>query len=356
MTTPIGNETAGDAVRATFDHLAGVVGSYGAHRLARFADRIPRQLTSYVGVELPLGTRRPSPDFLVHIAQPEHLAAPVVREALAPFESDLVGLERAMREAPAYLTQPLHDAWLEWDLSNPCFDRPSVFAAPSQPDSSGANAVWVYEAIAGRPASAPMRLGAEAFGRSLRGHGMVTQVGVMAPPRLANCRIVVDGSDLGTLVAAATDGGWPGSVADAENLASLGGSLGVHGLMDLDLGSDGFLPSLGIELSIADDAAHHRVIDAVRDAGLCHPELAAALRRWPFAVVPGDTDAFPARLVRTQAFLGSHVRVAVIGWVNHVKISTSAQGSPAAKAYLGIRECVLPVSRPGEVPHRPSSR
>lgn len=342
--TAFADETVGDTLRAVFDDLARVVGSDRAHRLARFGDRLPRQLTGYLGVELPLRQRRPSPDFLVYVEHPEQLAAPIMREALAPFESDVDGLSQAMTGVPANLVEPLRDAWLEWDLSAPSFDRPSVFAAPGPSNSSGEDAILVYEALSRRQVPARMREAATEFGRSLRGRGVVTQVGIMAPPRPAHCRVVVTGRDAQALVAAAVDGGWPGRVADAEGLAVVAASLGVHGVVDLDLGSDGFLPSIGIELSISDGASHRRVIDAVCDAGLCHPELAAVLTEWRFAVMPESTDAFPGRLVRTQAYLGSHVRTAVVGWVNHVKVSTAADGSRTAKAYLGIRECVVPAS------------
>jgi hypothetical protein len=340
----VGEETAGDAVRALIDHVARVTGGEDAVRLVQFADGIPRPLTGYVGVEVALDEPRPRPDFLAHVERPTGLTAPGVHAALAPFGPDLERVRMALCEAPPRLTEPLHDCWLEWDLSDPHHRQPSVFAAPSVADATGDNAVWVYEAINGQRASPEMRASAEALGRTLSGAGVVMQVGAMAPRRAARCRVVVTGEDVDALLTAAREAGWPGTPADADVLAGWATALEVYGVVDLDLGADGFLPSIGVELYVRDRAAHRRMIAAVRDAGLCHPEVAAALDDWRIVVTPADTDAFPGRLLRTGAFLESHVSVAVIGWLNHVKISTQPDGMLRAKAYLGIRECVIPVA------------
>jgi hypothetical protein len=183
---------------------------------------------------------------------------------------------------------------------------------PAFDDAAGGNRVRVYEAIAERRASPRVFNSAEALGRELRAVGVVMQVGVMAPPRAAGCRVVATGRDADALLTAALRAGWPGTCDDANDLAGWATALGVHGVADLDLGTEGFLPSIGVELYVPDRAAHRRMIDAVRDAGLCHAEIAAELADWRIIVTSADTDAFSARMLRTQPLLESRASVAVL--------------------------------------------
>lgn len=335
------DETAGEAPRVLFEDLERVAGAQGARRFVRFADALPGTLTGYLGAELRLDEPGRGPDLLAYVERPECLALPELRARLAPTGPDLDRLRVGLRDPPPRMAEPLRDGWLEWDLGNPGQERPSVFAAPGPTDATRSAVVPVYEALGASRASRRMRKSAATLCRALRGRGAVMQVGVMAGPRAAGCRVVLTGRDPGALITAALKADWPGAHDEARALAAWATALGVPSAIDLDLGEEGFGPSIGVELTVPDRAAHDRVLQGVSAAGLCDPEIAAALAGWRIIVTPGEAgSAFPRRLLRTREFLGPHATVAVLGWLNHVKITAAPEGPPRAKAYLGIRERV----------------
>ncbi len=334
-------ETGGAAARVVAPQLAGVVGEEAAARFIAFADHLPPRLTTYVGAEVRLD-QPTGADFLAYVDSPQALRDVPVE--LVPRAGDVERLAAALATPPPGLSQPLEHGWIEWDLAgasrdDPSVHHPSIFAAPPSDEALGRSAASVFAALGGDP-SAAMDAAIAHLDRVLRPPSVVMQVGAMAPPRPAGCRIVVAGGPPRQLVDMVVAAGWPGPTALVAHHASLAEQLELAMAVDLDLSATGFEPSIGFEFVVGTSDDHHRLLELAVGEGWCDDVVAASLAPWRVVAGPDGSSRFPARLQRTQDLLGPRVRVAVLGWLHHIKLAVAADGSQRAKAYLGIREHV----------------
>ncbi|MEM8618690.1 MAG: hypothetical protein AAGF73_03120 [Actinomycetota bacterium] len=157
-------DTAGRGAHVVSAQLANVVRDRATSVLVDFADRLPRDVTGYVGAEVRLDDPT-NDDFLAYVNSADAIGA--VPAALAtPSGADLDRLDAAPSTAPPGLSKPLEHGWLERDLSRGNRNHPSVFAAPKYGEAGELSAGSAYAALSGSSPPPAMAAGIDALDRT----------------------------------------------------------------------------------------------------------------------------------------------------------------------------------------------
>lgn len=239
---------------------------------------------------------------------------------------------------PASLVQRhLSNVWFEFDLDqeHSMFPTPSIFFGLEDSNVTGEPALaWRQQTLQdGRavarvlavlqcPASAKLagRIG-QCF-TALPLYSKIFQVGLMLARSAEGVRVCVRRLPTGMCLDYLQEVGWSGSFQEIGTILE---ELPRHAdllCLDLDVGADGLLPSLGIECSFAAqptvEPRWRTLLEFVSKLGLCRPEKASAFLGWAGT---GPTNGRPGEVL---------VRA-----VSHVKLAYQPGGLVEAKVYFG---------------------
>ncbi len=259
--------------------------------------------------------------------------------------------ERVHRFAQRWATpgDVLHDAvselWLELDMAITAGPRPvpepSVFAVldPSRLDRALSGAQAVLQTLLDDEQARSLGPVVTRLHRECSGPARVSHIGLMLGRRSAALRVHISELPLRDLHPYLQRIGWGGDAASTEALAR---TLLDHGdLLVLCLDIVGELtPSAGLECFFAQrhglDPRWRTLLERLTTLGLCAPEKAEALLRWPGSVTPIDDHArWPDDLLVQSLIRPPDVLGAIDRRLSHVKLVCPPDAPPAAKAYFG---------------------
>ncbi|MEW5985979.1 MAG: hypothetical protein AB1791_05045 [Chloroflexota bacterium] len=330
--------------------------------VARF---LPRQMTSYLGLECRLGTGPSRVDLAVATNARE---AAVLGGRGFPLwdNSELEGAEDGMSrlvwsclrqfyglwaEAASGWPEQIDSLWLELDVDG----RPAGLPVPNfffrlrggVTSGEGGLAAEGYRWIAqmalpvvlGRPVAASLEKQMLACLVAARPARLV-HVGLMLPRTTDSLRLVFGHVPISDVPAVLSQLGWPGSpralAARLKPLPDWVDSVALH----VDLG-ERLGAQIGLECYVRDKGqsdAWRPLLHGLIACGLCRPDKAEALlRAWP-GYTTEDTcpDRWPENLAMVSSLLGFRARSAFVRSVHHVKLTYDPAGGMEAKAYLAI--------------------
>jgi hypothetical protein len=301
-----------------------------------------------------LGEEAPYVDFLLRLLPDDGSHAAIAGAAGAPFV-----LPDALRAHPVWrrladffgawhapgarLGRSLIDGFLEFDLDRPPSDPPVPCffftfhrAAEERADvAAEAIAVLLGDAV---PAAIyrEIRL---CFERLPAG-ASVFSVGVMFSREAEFVRLCVNELPVSQWSQALVDLGWSGSRADLEAAASDLPSLADNAALAIDVGRDGVMPKVGLELSVRgglrrSKARWEPIFSRLVERGACLPGKRDGALAWiGYDHERADPDAWPEGLRdRSRALAGSALSV-FQRRISHIKLVVRPDKPVEAKTYL----------------------
>lgn len=323
--------------------------------LAQVCARLPRQFSSFWGIETALGDPRGEVDLLVELkrrsVRHELLAGPAPSrlDALCERVPAWAALRRFAR-AWADQTDPraalVRNMWVEFDLiaaagANPPFDaleRPSAFWGPDQIGCDDwprflSLAELVRDNFAPFPRVLPLT-SIERAVRQLPAGAHIFQLGAMQTRGDVMLRLCINALSPADVPAWLQAQGWSG---DARALrAALGALVPLVRVLavDVDYTADGIGPKIGIECYLQwgdlDPAQWQPLLDHVCGLGLCVDSKRDAIAAFP------ATTEYPLSEQLQRAADGFMFPV-VYRNIHHVKVSFIDRAFRDAKAYWGLR-------------------
>jgi hypothetical protein len=330
-----------------------LIGDRSSSALAAACAQLPLDLSTFWGVETPLGDPAPGVDFLVEIKRgsPGH-------QVLASAPGPLIEAMRRSSEAWQALLgfarrwadddDPLHDAvrniWLEFDLiaasrsGDPmdALDHPCVFWGPEAQAAGTLTTGGLLALVARSFTPFPRRVphdALEAATRMLPAGARVFQVGAMHARGDVVLRVCVN------RIAPADIPPWLGALGWPGDLQALTATLDALGPMtrtlavDVDFTEAGVGATLGVECyqdwNVLERSQWTRLLDRVADLRLLDPSKREAL-----AAFPARTD-FP---LSAQLPLKRHgfLYPVLFRNVHHIKLAFRDASVIEAKGYLGV--------------------
>jgi hypothetical protein len=177
----------------------------------------------------------------------------------------------------------------------------------------------------------------------------VSHLGAMLGRPGAALRIHVSDVPLDSLERFLRDAGWPGDAPRAAELARLLLDHGDQVVLCFDVLYGEMLPRLGLECFFFQQGVDPRwspLLARLVDLGVCAPEKAGALRRWPGVVTPLDPPApWPDDLVVASLAQPEDVFGVVERRLSHVKLTVAPNAQVSAKAYFGFGHVWAPAVR-----------
>ncbi|GGK15028.1 hypothetical protein GCM10010124_04570 [Pilimelia terevasa] len=310
-------------------------------RLRLVGDRLPDALSHRIGLEARLDDT-PRVDLLLLAADARELAVLAGTDPAVAIDPQLAAARgwqagaRLARRAARLGAGPLPPGvWVELDTDSAA--APALFTAaapdPGQPAAAGwdaaATVAEVLHEVADRPPPAALLERVAAVAASALA---VRQVGVFGGRPHAGVRLFCatpagpppSGAAVAELLGAL---GWSGHAAALAHWADVAAAHADTVHLGLDVTADGPLPTVGLEIAMADAAQPHqdprwvRLLDRLVADGLATAAKAAAV----------------ARLGRGYTVRLPHPRHFRQG-LHHLKISVAPSGAAGAKAYFGAYE------------------
>ena len=231
---------------------------------------------------------------------------------------------------------------------------------PSQPDRALSGARATLRTLLGDDEAASLEPIVGRLHRECSGRARLSHVGVMLGRSPAALRVQISDLPLRNLRGYLKRIGWAGDVAQVVELARMLLDHGDLMVLCLDVAGGELIPRAGLECFFAQrhgvDPRWPPLLDRLVELGLCAPEKATALLRWPGTTAPIDDgvrwpeDLIVRSLSRSPGELGVIQRR-----LSHVKL-TYAPGAPvSAKAYFGYGHLWVP-ARPDISPPSPRRR
>lgn len=306
--------------------------------LRALADRLPS--CSVGGFECRLGEKSPRVDFHVFLPTGSLRLIDTFRDhpGWQPLR-DLAGL-CADRASP--VGRGVLNFVLEFDVEAPRDEipAPSVFAALARPPAPGAELATsvVREQLRPTPL-ARLRQQVDRCLDALVPGAFVNHAGAMTvrEPRVVRLNVGGVGPDRVPQCLAAM--GWDG---DLEHIRSAVARLEpwTDSLdLALDVSETGLMPRLGFECFLhrqpADEPRWQGLLDQLVRLGLCAPDKAQALVRWPGVDRQGTSPGpWPLALVVADRILAERVVSFFVRRINHLKVIVDGGRMREAKAYL----------------------
>jgi hypothetical protein len=246
--------------------------------------------------------------------------------------------------------------WLEFDSSErprtgvAHLSAPSVFSSTSPtevrrdaptPDVSSATDMLEVLLAEGLPPGSARTL-AE-IEQALPSESQIFQVGAMLSRSRPVVRICVSGPGGDALRAVLGRLGWPEPANEVERLLGTFDQLSRILCLDLDVTPSGLGATAGIEVYVsgpgerADASQWPPLLDRLETLKLATPTKHAALETYPrIQVSTGLLDRLPRQYAHAATLLAAQRAGRFIAHLHHVKITVSAHGPRAAKAYLAL--------------------
>jgi hypothetical protein len=310
--------------------------------------------SSNFGFECRLGSPAPEADFLVAVVPSDGSRGAWAGENPLCALPETVGSSSTWKKLQTFLAdwhaggdglEPVHDAWLEFDIEpeGRSLPVPSFFFGFD--DTMGQNHPDLAEVLVERLRERPLRNGRRERLRdcfaALPSGGVIFQVGVMLSRATDEVRLCTRRLMPEKIVEYLERIGWPGSGDELRRgLDTLAPFVDAISL-DLAVGETVF-PQIGLECNVWDGPGGRAKVRALLDflgtASVCVPEKKEALLRWlGYCTERSDRPRWPAYLLKASEALGSDIVSTFARTLNHIKVSHQPGHPMTAKAYLGVR-------------------